>query len=63
MLGPNKLNAHDSRVGQYCSSIIEAGWLTAAATIPLFFNIHSVGVFEPDKVVLLRSITMVMLIA
>lgn len=39
---------------------MEAGWLVAIVAIPLFFNIHSDRVFEPDKLTLLRSIALIM---
>jgi tetratricopeptide (TPR) repeat protein len=50
----------DSRLSRWCEGLIEAGWLVAILAIPLFFNIHSERVFEPDKIALLRSITIVM---
>ena len=34
--------------------IVEAGWLLAAALVPVFFDIHSGRPFEPDKTALLR---------
>jgi hypothetical protein len=40
--------------------LIEAGWLAAIIVTPLFFNIHSSRVFEPDKLTLLRSIAVIM---
>lgn len=50
---PTKLSA-------FCDKVIEAGWLTAIIVVPLFFNIYSSRVFEPDKLTLLRSIALVM---
>src|SRR5512141_1786893 len=38
---------------------MEAGWLLAAIAVPLFFDIYSSRVFEPDKITLLRSIALV----
>ncbi len=49
-----------SRVGVLCERILEAGWLTAAIVVPLFFNIYSQRVFEPDKLSILRSIALAM---
>ena len=46
-----------------CDKIMEAGWLAAAIVVPLFFNVHSSRVFEPDKLSLLRSISLVMVVA
>ena len=44
-------------------AIIEAGWLAALIIVPLFFNVHSSRVFNPDKLSLLRSIALVMALA
>jgi tetratricopeptide (TPR) repeat protein len=44
----------------FCDKVIEAGWLTAVIVVPLFFNIYSSRVFEPDKLALLRSIALIM---
>jgi tetratricopeptide (TPR) repeat protein len=46
-----------------CDKIIEAGWLAAAIVVPLFFNVNSSRVFEPDKLSLMRSIALVMVAA
>lgn len=53
----------DSKLSRFCDGLIEAGWLAAIITVPLFFNIHSDRVFEPDKLTLLRSIAVIMLTA
>ncbi|MFN8470579.1 MAG: tetratricopeptide repeat protein [Anaerolineae bacterium] len=50
----------NTRISLYASRIIEAGWLLAVLTIPLFFNVYSSRTFEPDKLTLLRSIALVM---
>jgi hypothetical protein len=47
----------------FCNKVIEAGWLTAIIVVPLFFNVYSSRVFEPDKLTLLRSIALVMAVA
>ncbi|MFQ5885679.1 MAG: tetratricopeptide repeat protein [Anaerolineae bacterium] len=52
-----------TRVAVFCDRVIEAGWLVAAMAVPLFFNIYSSRVFEPDKLTLLRSIALVMCLA
>ncbi|MCL7455115.1 MAG: O-antigen ligase family protein, partial [Anaerolineae bacterium] len=49
-----------TKLSLICDKVIEAGWLAAAVVVPLFFNIHSSRVFEPDKLSLLRSIALVM---
>jgi tetratricopeptide (TPR) repeat protein/O-antigen ligase len=52
-----------TRLSRFCSHVIEAGWLTAVVVVPLFFNVYSSRVFEPDKLTLLRSIALVMIAA
>jgi len=48
-----------TKLNLLCDKIIEAGWLVAAIVIPLFFNFYSNRVFEAGKVMLLRSIALV----
>lgn len=50
----------ESRLTRWCDGFLEAGWLIAILAIPLFFNIHSERVFEPDKLALLRSLAVLM---
>jgi len=45
------------------NAVIEGCWLVAVAAIPLFFNVNSRRVFEPDKITVFRNIVIVMLIA
>lgn len=52
-----------TKLGLFCERIIEAGWLVAVVVVPLFFNVYSSRVFEPDKLSLLRSIALVMIAA
>lgn len=52
-----------SRLELFCEKFIQAGWLVALVTAPLFFNIYSSRVFEPDKIVLIRSLALVMSLA
>ena len=42
---------------------MEAAWLAAVMLVPLFFNIYSSRIFEPDKLTLLRSLALVILAA
>ena len=49
-----------TRLSIFCDKVIEAGWLAAIVIVPLFFNIHTNRVFEPDKLSLLRSLALVM---
>ena len=43
-----------------CEKIIEASWLAALVVAPLYFDVYSSRVFEPDKITLIRSIALVM---
>jgi tetratricopeptide (TPR) repeat protein len=52
-----------TRLSAYCSKIIEAGWIAAVVLVPLYFNVYSSRVFEPDKLTLLRSIALFMALA
>lgn len=52
-----------TKLGVFSERVIEAGWLAAVIVIPLFFNVYSSRVFEPDKLSLLRSIALVMIVA
>ncbi len=38
-----------------CEKILEAGWFAALILAPLYFNVYSSRVFEPDKITLIRS--------
>ncbi|MBE2235576.1 MAG: hypothetical protein IAE85_18935, partial [Anaerolinea sp.] len=49
-----------TKLSRLCEAFIEAGWLAALIVTPLFFNVHSSRVFEPDKISLMRSIALVM---
>ena len=49
-----------TRLSRWCDRVLEAGWLMAAVIAPLFFNIYTSRVFEPDKLTLVRSIALVM---
>ncbi len=52
-----------TKVDAWLDAIIEAGWLAALIVAPLFFNVFSSRVFEPDKISLIRSIALMMLLA
>ncbi len=52
-----------TRISAFCDTILEAGWLLALVLVPLFFNLFSSRVFEPDKIALLRSIATLMAVA
>ena len=48
-----------TRVSQFAARLIETSWLAAVMAIPLFFNVWSNRVFEPDKITLLRTLALV----
>lgn len=48
-----------SKLQIWCEAIMEAAWLAAAITIPLFFNASSAQSFEPDKVFVLRFLAII----
>jgi tetratricopeptide (TPR) repeat protein len=52
-----------TKLSKYCDGIIEAAWLAAVIVIPVFFNVYSSRIFEPDKITLLRTIALVILAA
>lgn len=50
-----------TKLDQWCDSALEAGWLAALVVAPLFFNVFSSRVFEPDKISLVRTIALTMI--
>lgn len=52
-----------TRLSVFGDKVIEAGWLVAVVVVPLFFNPYSQRSFEPDKITVLRSIALVMVLA
>lgn len=52
-----------TKLDRWCDSVSEAGWLAALVVSPLFFNVFSSRVFEPDKISLVRTIALVMMAA
>ena len=52
-----------TKLDAWCEAVIEAGWLAALVVAPLFFNVFSSRVFEPDKISLVRSIALMMVLA
>lgn len=50
----------ESRLTRWGDAFLEACWLVALLATPLFFNIHSERVFEPDKIAILRSLAVLM---
>ena len=52
-----------TKLSRYFEGIIEAAWLAAVILIPIFFNIYSSRIFEPDKIAILRTLALVILAA
>jgi tetratricopeptide (TPR) repeat protein/O-antigen ligase len=52
-----------TKLSMFCDKVLEAGWLLAVILAPLFFNVYSSRVFEPDKLSMVRSIALVMIVA
>ncbi len=52
-----------TRLGQYADKAIEIGWLAAAIFAPLYFNVYSSRVFEPDKISTVRTFVLLMVVA
>ncbi len=52
-----------TKLSIFCDKVIEAGWLVAVVIVPLFFNPYSQRTFEPDKITLLRSTALMMVLA
>jgi tetratricopeptide (TPR) repeat protein len=50
-----------TKLSRYCEGIIEAAWLSALILAPVFFNIYSSRIFEPDKITLIRSLALLIL--
>ncbi len=51
-----------SKLSQFCERALEAGWLLGVTITPVFFNVYSSRVFEPDKLTTLRSLAVIMAI-
>ncbi len=52
-----------NRLSRFCDGVMEACWLLGLVLTPLFFDIFSSRVFEPDKITLLRSLALAALAA
>ena len=50
-----------TKLSRYAAGVIEASWLTAIIVVPLFFNIYSSRIFEPDKIAILRTLALISL--
>ncbi|GAB4405120.1 MAG: hypothetical protein OHK0052_27320 [Anaerolineales bacterium] len=52
-----------TKLSRYAEGFMEALWLAAVICVPVFFNVYSSRIFEPDKITLLRSLALFMLAA
>ena len=52
-----------TKLGRYADGLMEAAWLAVLILVPLFFNIYSSRIFEPDKIALLRSLVLILIAA
>jgi tetratricopeptide (TPR) repeat protein/O-antigen ligase len=52
-----------TKLGRYSEGVMEAVWIAAIIAIPLFFNIYSSRIFEPDKITILRTFALIVLAA
>lgn len=50
-----------TKLSRMCDGVMEAAWLAAIVVVPIFFNIYSSRIFEPDKIVVLRTLSLLML--
>lgn len=50
-----------TKLSHFAEGLMEAAWLAAVILTPLFFNIYSSRIFEPEKIALLRSLALVIL--
>ena len=57
------LNNRETRLSLFCRHVIEGGWLVALVVAPLFFNVYSSRIFDPDKAAVVRTIGLVMVLA
>jgi tetratricopeptide (TPR) repeat protein len=52
-----------TKLSKFFGGVIEGSWLVAVITIPIFFNVYSSRIFEPDKASLLRIYVLIGLTA
>ncbi len=52
-----------TKLARIADGMMEAAWLAALIIAPLFFNVFSSRIFEPDKITAIRSIALVALAA
>jgi tetratricopeptide (TPR) repeat protein len=52
-----------TKLSRFCLGVMEAAWLAAISVVPIFFNIYSSRIFEPDKITILRTLALLTLAA
>lgn len=52
-----------TKISRFCLGVMEAAWLAAICIVPIFFNLYSSRIFEPDKITILRSLALISLAA
>ncbi len=52
-----------TKISRYADGVLEAAWLAALIVVPVFFNVYSSRIFEPDKITLLRTLALLILAA
>ena len=52
-----------SKLTKYADALMETAWLLALILAPLFFDVYSQRVFEPDKISLVRTVALFGLVA
>jgi tetratricopeptide (TPR) repeat protein len=51
---------NSTKLSVFCDKVLEISWLLAVIITPLFFNVYSSRVFEPDKLTTLRTVALIM---
>ena len=51
---------NSTKLCAFCDKIIEMCWTLAVVITPLFFNVYSSRVFEPDKLTTLRTLALLL---
>jgi len=54
------VETNSTKLSMFCDKVLEISWLLAVTITPLFFNVYSSRVFEPDKLTTLRTVAVVM---
>jgi tetratricopeptide (TPR) repeat protein len=49
-----------TKLSAFCDKVLEIGWCLALIITPLFFNVYSSRVFEPDKLTAMRTVATIM---